>query len=413
MKKVRVVVPDPALRELGGHHPASLQALVDGFGSNPDVLVDAYVHQDCEDGYIDALTNQSVLVNKHFVSDFYRGFYGHQSGVGAHAYIRRLAAEYVGVLSNYVRDDQSEVKVFWFYTLGWQHAEALRLAIKRFGLAGRENFQFIVFVMYSYQRLQASESQQVLNELYHRSGFGGLLEFSSVRLYASDLELSNEYSRLLEQEIKLHPCILLGKHSFHIDEQQVLQDKNKIIIYLGDAKINKGFLALPSLVSDLLAHKSLKDRVVVAQYSVSNDSLELAQVNEALEKIARENTRFELINSFIPHKQLCELMSKSSAILFNYSESVYRNQSSGVLWLAAFYGAAIYTFTNTWVNREAKRLGVICHLCTMNEVGSLLGSESAENSKCNLVRPEYFNSVFQDFGAWFLNELKMGVGNGY
>jgi hypothetical protein len=106
------------------------------------------------------------------------------------------------------------------------------------------------------------------------------------------------------------------------------------------------------------------------------------------------------------------LFQCSDAIVLNYDDIVYQYQSSGVLWLAAFFDLTVFSLSHTWMSREALRLDVdyfeyhTVEQCS-ESFNALLGETKEKKRKNKVLRRdvqpnEYFNGLFTDISDWLL-----------
>ena len=71
-----VVILDPALRELGGHHPATIQSVAESTAVKSGKLsVEVFANAQCPEEYMISLRESKVRLVRHFETDFYRYFY--------------------------------------------------------------------------------------------------------------------------------------------------------------------------------------------------------------------------------------------------------------------------------------------------------------------------------------------------
>jgi hypothetical protein len=180
----------------------------------------------------------------------------------------------------------------------------------------------------------------------------------------------------------------------------------RVILFTGDAKINKGFSILPEIVSNVTKKITDSDVEFIIQYTITNNCEELNKINRRLQLLAKVDRRIKLTMRFWSHVELHENFAKASSIIFNYDSSVYQNQSSGVLWLAASYNLKMVFLTSNWLMREAEKLG--CEYTHSSKVNL-----SQEIHKYLMQNNTYFDKVqannyrtllFKDIGEWLLKK---------
>ncbi|MBE4326484.1 hypothetical protein HJ057_16660 [Vibrio parahaemolyticus] len=184
-----------------------------------------------------------------------------------------------------------------------------------------------------------------------------------------------------------------------------------ILLYLGDAKDNKGFNALPSLIEEMI--KEIVDDEVnfILQYTITNDNKILIDTDNKIKALSISDNRIKVMPYFLSDLDMHDLWMRAEYIVFNYDCEVYRNQSSGVLWLAAAYRVNAYFMTDSWLNREAERLGMnYSYGKNAKEITNKI-KEDIEQSSCvtslvsSLKCSEYREQLLSDFGRWLVREI--------
>jgi hypothetical protein len=402
----QVVILDPALRELGGHHPATIQALAESETiKNGKLNLDVFAHRDCSEQEILLTHADHVTLLPFFSTNFYQHFYQQPDIQRLQPYIRLLANEYFSAIMASLNKHADKSLLFWSHTLSWQHAYALAIALDRLQQKKLTNLNYSVVIGLMYQPIPsgAVQSGQQLSLILRQKmkfelAFRYLARQASVTFFAADYELQQAYRSLLNNDdvphkIAIQPCLLLG--SSHPVVQR--SNRQQVMLYVGDAKINKGFLQLADIALQLV--KRYPEIQFIAQYSISNDAPELADVDHGLLHLARQYENLSVINHFIEHQTLMSLFSHSCAIIFNYDSKTYQHQSSGVLWLAAYYQLTVYCLTETWILREASRLGLTCQKITLEDLTSnTIRWQQSPSVDCEDIH--YKNQLFQDIGCW-------------
>ncbi|NQZ87261.1 MAG: hypothetical protein HRT54_06740 [Colwellia sp.] len=407
-----LVLLDPALREFGGHHPgiiASLSKAVAITENKFKLLV--YANENCSSALIEQLSvTNSIVIQKYFKTDFYQNFYSKEKVETFNTYIQTLANEYYSAFKKH----ETTPTTFYYHTLNWEHAYALSLAISLFNHKYEQRHQHLVCLMYNPCDFQKDNIDK--DRLFKFSlGFRLLGKEKGVSFFATEYELAKHYENILEHKIDWCPCGLIS--SRHLNEissksSDEFNNKHKVLLYLGDAKVNKGFLALPDMLKDLTKSIIGKNITFTIQYTITNNDDKLTSTDRQLQEISRKNSQVIIITEFLTDKKMHQLLLQTNHIIFNYNEWVYSHQSSGVLWLAAAYKMHIYLLTNTWLNREAKRL--TCNhytACNSRELVEILNLNTREkyaaNIKCSTLNCKhiklYKSRLFSDIGNW-LNE---------
>jgi hypothetical protein len=416
-----LVLLDPALREFGGHHPSLITTLsqTKAMTDNEFKLL-IYANESCAAELIEKLSiTNNVMVNKYFKTDFYQHFYSNAKVSTFNAYIQVLVKEYFYIFEKH----KASVTTFYYHTLNWEHAYALALAIKLFNNKYELQHKHIVCLMYNPCKFQKANGEitDIENKAYEAKGnnqynnidqdryfkfslgFRLLGKHDNVSFFATEYELTAHYESILERTIDWCPCSLISnthlddiKTKFRPDFRHELNDKShhaaatkknsNVLLYLGDAKVNKGFLALPDMLENLTKNITNKKVTFTIQYTLTNNDKNLVRTHQKLQKISKFETRVVIVNNFLSDEKMHQLLLKTTDIVFNYNERDYSNQSSGVLWLAAAYKMNIYLLTKTWLNREAERLNCNYYLpCNKKKLVEHLNEQTSETVNLNKI----------------------------
>ncbi|WOD06169.1 hypothetical protein [Marinomonas sp. GJ51-6] len=410
-----VVILDPGLREFGGHHPALLESLAKSKVLNDANLnLTVYGHADCNEALVTKLTQGCLQVAPYFTTSFYRHFYSQEKLFTFNGYITDLAKEYLNVMQRY----KNKAVLFLYHTLNWEHASALALAIALLQRGVGLQHYHLVCLMYNPCSMSHDQENAAGRYGKFRLGFNALSECINVKLFTAEHELTKNYQTMLGRSLGWHPCGLLSsRHRRDIENAQkkTPTDKRNILLYMGDAKVNKGFLQLPELLEKVSKEILGPSVRIVLQYTITNESESLAEVDKQLLQQQINDERIVLYRDFLTDEEIHQLWLNTAHVVFNYDETVYQTQSSGVLWLAAAYQANIYLLTNTWLNREVRRLG-----CDYEEVASFeqfiqklltQGTKKAKSDKLLGCESEYAQRLFSDLGEWLMSNISQLKGH--
>lgn len=409
--KQELVILDPGLREFGGHHPAMIEELGSSSAiAQKNIKITVYANQECGEDLRVRLSKNKVNIIPFFKSEFYHYFYTNEKLSYYNHYIKTLANEYYQAMCCF----ECKTVTFLYHTLNWEHASALSLAIGLYQKRGGQNHQHIVCLMYNPSFMGDYGDIDKSRYLKFHLGFSALSKLSNVSLHAAEYELTKNYQAMLGKVIGWHPCGLLSTQ--YIEEiNDNKNTKNKILIYIGDAKQNKGFLILPKLLKQLMETITDPNSQFVIQYTITNDSKELADVDTALLTLQKKDSRVALYRHFLSAEEMHQLWLNTAHIVFNYDELAYRYQSSGVLWLAAAYKVNLYLMTDTWLNREAKRLDCNYYECKNIKQLTQCLSDKIKYIKHKNIEihdgSEYSQRLFSDLGEWLVEKLTTTRGN--
>jgi hypothetical protein len=259
--------------------------------------------------------------------------------------------------------------------------------------------------MFSPYRKTANEDYDSQLYLRYRMAFKGLAAYDGVSFFACDHETSKAYEYILARQIDVIPCPFVGPRKPPNNRAKKIK---KIVLYMGDSKASKGFLALPNLLENIVKQEQKEGLSYIIQYTLTNKSEALLAVDRKLKIFADLHPNVAVFDEFWSEKQLHTTLAAADALVFNYDNSVYMYQSSGVLWLAAYYNLKMIFLSNNWLTREAARLKSEYTLCEPKKIIECLNelSHGDINRQTDYakIRPlseaDYHAKLFGDFGKW-------------
>jgi hypothetical protein len=384
MKSVFVI--DPGMMEAGGHHAALLSTLI-ATESIVDTEITIFGHMALDKLLAQQAIDHGITVKCHFSSNFYEHY---SDGIelkisGIQSYIRQLAGEYYQAIQKILLHIGDNPAVCFYPCLNWEHANALSLALK---LIGSDNLHISHKVCCMFMPSKANET---IARLYYQMAFGQLGNIPRVTLFASDSETLDYYQRLNLAIVGVHPCYLLPWQNFAIQPKKH-NTFPQLLLYMGDAKVDKGFLLLPSLVEDLLQAYDFQISLTI-QYTLAWEYPALTEAICELNALAKKYHQLKLINEFLPTPQLIEMLNSVDTIVCTYEPSVYQTKSSGLAWLACFCNIPVVVREDCWLTREFTRLQ---HSFTVD----------ASLTKFTIQTPtakretDYFNCLFNELLVW-------------
>jgi hypothetical protein len=421
---LKIVIPDPGLREYGGHHPAMINAIANTQAViTGDMQLEVYCNKACSEDFITNSQSKQVTINKHFETDFYQYFYQSQSLATLNTYINQLTKEYLSVFEKQLASESKDNAInknsrtlFLYHTLNGEHATALGAAIAIYNKQYSFPLQYCVFLMFNPVKYNEKGEFNSQHFISFKVGFSLLAKQKGVQFHASEGELQQSYQHLFtrksnqqeisefhnqtNREIEIHPCGLLSQHNKDI------QKVKRVILFTGDAKVNKGFSTLPEIVKQVTKHITDSDVEFIIQYTITNNCEELNKIDGRLQLLAKVDRRIKLTTRFWSHAELHENFAKANSIVFNYDSSVYQTQSSGVLWLAASYNLNMIFLTSNWLIREAGKLDCQFSLCNYINLSKKIHKYFMQNGVSFDKVPinKYRKLLFQDIGEWLLKE---------
>ncbi|XOV89482.1 MAG: hypothetical protein ACFHX7_06255 [Pseudomonadota bacterium] len=378
-----LAVIDPALGFSRGHHLGALEHLS---GVVENLVIAGGTARD--PSLCDLLSRSGIALQPIFTQPFYQSL-DHAPVARVSSYVRQLAKEYIQCFRSIDAD------CYLYHTLSWEHAEALALAIEycQHQEGKRPAGKHLVFTMFNPGLNHRGAIVDPMAFCRFKLGFGELSQSARLSLFAPSEEYAIKYQQLLglRTPLPIHPVFfdsladsppLLGKEGAAPME----------ILYLGDAKTEKGFRRLPDLVRSRLLEAP--DYHFVVQYS-SNGEEALLPFEAELAAMAELEPRLTVYRGFVPHDTLDTLLATAERVTLDYDPQYYADKSSGVLWLAMARNIRVSTPPGTWLRREASRLSVF-----------------AEGGEWNKPRDfeqinQYRKKVFCPFDEW-LSKIMAG-----
>jgi hypothetical protein len=177
---------------------------------------------------------------------------------------------------------------------------------------------------------------------------------ANLRLYADTDALAQQYGALAPD---LHVGVVPIPHCFPPDvpADTVRADGPLRIVYLGDARDEKGFHLLPGVV-DALAGRYLETGrarfVLQANISVAGDDGSLAAACRKLGDFPKEQV--ELLTEQLDMSAFHTLVHSADIVLLPYDRKAYLRRSSGILIQALTAGRVVVVPAGTWMARQVE-----------------------------------------------------------
>jgi len=398
MQKLAIV--DPGLNEAGGHHAALLNALLSTERKNTfDITVYSSLHIARE--LSELACHQNLNVKPWFTSNFYQHFDDNASlrGEAINTFIRGLASEYKTVITDLLNHlDINDKIVFWYPCVNWEHASALSLALSRLIKTKSYNDHSCKHKVCSMFMSQQPENQ--LTNLPFETAFKRLNQFKNVEVYASDLELKDYLEKLNIEVCGIHPCYLLPWPKFDKakkDSNCQSGDSKTYLLYMGDAKENKGYMLLPALIERLSTVQSDNVRLIV-QYTMTWPTPKLAEIEEKLIQLDKQIENLEVHREFWSVDELVFNLKVIDLIFCTYDPPAYQHKSSGLAWIACYFQIPVVLRGECWLTREFTRL------YHPFEVSSTLSYSTQLLDKNFSQTTEYRSLLFQEPLDWIYQD---------
>ena len=386
----QIVIVDPGMMEAGGHHAALLSTLAsyDDVDKQNIMLI---THKKLATPLIAQAEEQKIRVVRHFESNFYENYSSEFSltSVSSQKYIRALTREYISCFSTIISGKNSNSEITFFYPcLNWDHAYALNLALtycqKEAVPVGQQHKVCCMFT--------PNDRNDQIKALSYKQSFKALSANEGVKLFASDLETKQFYEELGVLVQGIHPCYLLpwGQIS---TAHTPKGGTPTFLLYLGDAKENKGFNTLPNLIEKLLKQYNY-NVILIVQYTLAWDYPELKKSISTLDELSAKHQQVKLYKEYWSTASLVKQLKSVNAIYCTYSVDEYQFKSSGLAWLAAFFNIPVVLNGDCWLSREFDRLA--------HDYNYIYHKREKWVPKCPDEKvPGYFRSLFGNLIHWF------------
>jgi hypothetical protein len=136
------------------------------------------------------------------------------------------------------------------------------------------------------------------------------------------------------------------------------------VAYLGDARIEKGFLHLPGIVRALIHDPDLppETRFVIQGASTGRNPAEIRAVGSARQALrAIDPRRVTVIADALPTAAYHRLLQEATVVILPYDAVAYADRSSGVFADALASGVAPVVPDGTWMASELRRIADTSH----------------------------------------------------
>jgi len=407
----KLVIVDPAFGISRGHHEGFFQRIVNSLLTKNYQLSYAVDKAISKDG-IKQLEMHNIVCNQVFDIDFYEIYNSNVFQIDEISFrIRQLAKQFISLFLIYKNDNV----VFLYHTLYWDHALALSLAIQIY--ENKESYKVhsvkhLLFFMFHPGIDQAGETNNTRDLFYFKMALRGLTKIKSAHLFTSNAEYLVSYNRLTgksgsnySNSFHLHPNPFSDYSRFneiYLERIAKTSKLSQILLYMGEAKVEKGFTRLPARAEQFLQVCSENEKVIIQFVIDFPINPTLKSVIDQLALLSKKDTRLILHNHFWTEKELQRQLNETSLFVLDYNATQYKNKTSGALWLAAAWHIPVLGYKDCWLAREAKRLGIIYkeinQLTDRSSLMKVLNNKLTEPSK-------YAKEIAQPFDQWLIAQM--------
>lgn len=392
-------VLDPGMMEAGGHHAALAETLCQAMTSRADLSVKVFAHKLLDKQLLERFESSGISSELSFDSVFYKHFHdGADLGfAGLQQYTRTLALEYKGLLVRAIEQAKLQSMIVFLPCLNWEHASALGFAVKQLEFELNSNrVRIVACAMYT-----PNSSDQVLSRksIWYKLAFASLMNYQFLSLYCSEQELCMAYADLLMiNKLDVHPCYLIDWASANKTIAQKTDSSKKLyLLYLGDAKEDKGFNRLPEVLQNGLETTDSNVEFLI-QFTLAWEYPEIMTTVDALKTLAENESRLTLHHGFWSNDDVIRRLQQIDGAICTYDTEAYQHKSSGLVWMLAFFNKPVILSDNCWLSREAERLNVPLAIDSDLNVKCFdqLNVTAAKNSS-------YADNLFMPLFNWLLS----------
>ena len=389
-------VVDPGMMEAGGHHAALAQTLCQGKARLTGADIQVFASKQLDKNLQLSFSQVGIPSYQVFDCHFYQHFddSSQLGSAGMQGYIRGLAMEYTTVLLQGLEQAKTKAVVIFLPCLNWEHANAFSLASKGLEQAlCSAPIHIVACAMYSPHSVKG---EQAAKALWYAMAFRGLTKFNFVTLYGSEYELCTDYSHLLlSAPLPMHPCYLMDWEGIEESEDEDKPEKSvRYLLYMGDAKENKGFNRLPELLEDGLKNTSDDTRFVI-QFTLAWEYPEIMETVHSLKRLAADEPRLLLHHGFWSNNELLSVLSNITGAVCTYDSAVYQHKSSGLVWMLAFLQKPFLISDDCWLTREAARLNLDVYKDPNLAIGSLRAAIAVQPKSNNAYQKLLFSPLIE------------------
>jgi hypothetical protein len=390
------------MMEAGGHHAALAETLCQSKNRLVTADIQVFVSKQLDKNLRQGFSQVGIKSHEVFDCHFYKHFdESSQLGpAGMQDYIRGLAREYIDVLLQAIKQAKTKPVIFFLPCLNWEHANAFSLASKMLEhTLCSVPIHVVACAMYSPQTLQGDMSASAM---WFTMAFKGLMNFSFVSLYGSEHELCKDYGHLLlSAPLAMHPCYLMDWESIkkpEAESEAKIEKEVYYLLYLGDAKENKGFNRLPKVLEKGLKNTPIDTKFII-QFTLAWEYPEIMETVRTLKHWAKDEPRLILHHGFWSNDGVLSILSGIMGAVCTYDTAVYQHKSSGLVWLLAFLHKPFLISANCWLSREAERLNLDVYL----DPNLAMQSISAHRTLQPKSETEYQQVLFSPLIEWLVS----------
>jgi glycosyltransferase involved in cell wall biosynthesis len=181
----------------------------------------------------------------------------------------------------------------------------------------------------------------------HAKTLGGRVTlFGSGRTHASD------YAALARAPIEAHPVLMSVEPAL---SPATGVEKQQILLYAGDAKLDKGLGHVPELAATL--RNRHPDCPVVIHANFTTAWGVVTEHRKTIDRLPLDDDQIIVKGGMIGPSEYTQLYSDSLLGVLSYDPAEYKHKSSGVLWESIAMGLPVVVPAGTWLENEVRNWG--------------------------------------------------------
>ncbi len=335
---MRLHIIDSTLRDRRGHHYEYAKSLYDECASR-GIGVEVYCHREVENDVCRRLHARRIFSRDvHAVS---RPF---PAGLRLN-FIATFVSNNLVYRRELKKIDPSSLSgadVALVHTIGPTQLFGLLLWHSRLNPDNRP--RLVILLRYE---LGEAESTRWIYSLYYRTFFriASLMRRSGIA-YASDSEsLAAEFGGFARSKIHILPIPHLPEPA---PGPAPRPDGDKVLVYLGDARIEKGYHLLPGMIESVL--RARNDVRFIVQSNVSEDPP--GEIVGAVRKMRTFPDRVAVVDRPLRSDEYYRFLNQADGVILPYCPTVYRRRTSGIFAEAMAFGKPAVVTRGTWMDSE-------------------------------------------------------------
>lgn len=249
----------------------------------------------------------------------------------------------------------------FIHTLGIEQLESLLYLLQKQNIAQIPQYHIMLRRDIEDSLVKNADSMGIkacLNQFYQCQFFP-----NKVRFYTDTPQLVDRYNSLSSIEFIEIP-VPFRQEKLHQNLPTEKENQPLHLVYLGDARIEKGYLHLPHIVKNLWQdYLSTKKLRITIQSNFNINSGEKGILSSRLTLEQYPETMVKIIKNAMTTEEYYQLLMSADLLVIPYDNKSYRHRTSGVLTESLAAGKPVIVPSNTWLASQIDdtRGGIYTH----------------------------------------------------